>query len=153
MNARAVRGSLLLPALALLHLLTGCSREEPIDFEETANAGGVRIQARSVFQGDSVRVSVQFTNDLDTTTDLILHGSCPITIVAHDGRRVTWDERDGRACDPAELAIGFAPHEYRLLAHAAARNVDPALADRESRIAVRVLLVGGREYIVSAAPR
>jgi hypothetical protein len=154
MIARAVRGSLFLPFVALLHFLPGCSRGAPIDFAETVNAGGVRIQARSEIQDDSVRVSVQFTNDLDTTTDLILQGSCPVTIIAHDERGVAWDEREGRTCDPAELAITFAPSEYRLLAHAAARDADPALGPgRESRIAVRVLLAGGREYIVNAAPR
>jgi hypothetical protein len=139
--------------LFALLLLTGCGRAEPIAVAQAANAGGVDIRARSEVQGDSVRVAVQFTNNLDTTTDLILHG-CPITLVVHDGLAPLWDERERQECRPAELSLAFAPGEYRVLTHTVARNADPSLAaGRDAQIAVRVMLVGGREYLLSAQPR
>jgi hypothetical protein len=144
-----VRRFFLLPLL----LLSGCNRAEPIEVVETANAGGVGIRARSEMRSDSVRVAVQFTNNLDTTTDLILHG-CPLTLIVHDGERPLWDERQDQECPRAEISLSFAPGEYRNLTHAVARDADPTLGlGRDSRLAVRVVLVGGREYIVSAEPR
>ena len=119
---------------------------------DSADAGGIDIRASSAVEGDSVRVTVRLTNNLDTSADITLNGGCPITVVAYAEEELLWDEREQRECGDPDIAIPLAPHEVKVLSHSVAESADPALQSPD-QVGVRVLVAVDEEYMLEAGPR
>lgn len=110
--------------------------------------------ATSEMRGDSIRIVTRITNALDTPADLILHGACPVTVVAYDDDRLLWDEREGLTCKQGEMPIPLAPGEYKMLAHSVPESgLDSLVGSGYYRLGVRVWLAQGPEYMIMAPPK
>jgi hypothetical protein len=132
----------------------GLNRERLVEVTEEADAGGVEIVATSEMRNDSIRVAARITNKLDTTADLILHGSCPVTVIAYSEDRLLWDERDGQICEDSELPVPLAPGEVEMLSHSISDSGIRALGESEEyNLGVRVRTATGPEYVLAAPLR
>lgn len=133
--------------------LAGCSNNgERVAMADSADAGGIDIRASSSVAGDSLRVTVRLTNNLDTSADITLNGGCPITVVAYSEEELLWDEREQRECEDPDIAIPLAPHEVKVLSHSVVGSADPALQSAD-QVGVRVLVAVDEEYMLEAGPR
>ncbi|MQA89186.1 MAG: hypothetical protein GEU90_02965 [Gemmatimonas sp.] len=145
-------------AVALSALVvSGCNPFEgsrEVEVEPEADAGGVEIVASSRPRGDSLHFATRVTNTLDTTAELILHGGCPVTVLAYRDGRLLWDESDGLVCEDVELPVPLAPGEVGTLSHSVHQSSLESLGDpADYQLGVRVHMAGGSGYVVEAPRR
>ena len=132
--------------------LVGCGGGGEVALIESADAGGIDIRATAEESADSVRVTVQLTNTLDTSAHITLNGGCPITVITYAESEAVWDEREGLVCEEPDIHVPLAPGELELIRHNVAGSADPSLQSAE-QLGVRVLVAVDEEYMLEAERR